>query len=355
MGTQNRVAGGSALPDRDILLADPARYLTGREIPIRAWPRRGLANLVAIVFWIAGAIGGVLLVGLMKPRADSVAAGVAALAVVVITSLASCFLKRFLTRWGAVTFGLSGVKFQSGGMEVFCPWALFTEPGQADFEYSSSFSLRPKPVSVRLPVASASVPMVTASRNTSIIAYGTEIKTRHVQFRSPREIVLKRLGGQEDWKQLVVLLLDLGRALGKPRDPGRLVGGLADLARSAELGLRCPKCGSRFVSRRGNPSILDGKTGYQCNNCRLRMAPLRSRVAIWSLLGIAALLAVATLTLFGFLFVSAGGLEKGLQEIHLTLLVWFLFCMSSVVAGIVELRKPIPIKDVSGFRFDKGL
>jgi hypothetical protein len=346
MGTENRVA--SALPERDILLADPAGYLTGREIQIRAWPRGGLAVLVAVVFWIACAIGGVLLVGLMMPRADSVEAGVAALVVVIIASLAAYLLKRFLTRWGAVTFGLSGVRFQSGGTEVFCPWALFTEPGQADFEYSSSFSLSPKPVSVRLPVAGASVPMVTASRNTSVIAYGTEIKTRHVRFRSPREIVLMRLSGQEDWKNVVVLLLDLGRALGKSRDPGRLVGGLVDLARTAELGLRCPKCGSKFVSRRGSPSILDGKTGYQCNNCRLRMAPLRSRVAIWSLLVIALLLAVATLTLFGMLFVFAGGLEKGVQKIHLTLLVWFLFCMSSVVAAIVELRKPTPIKDFSG-------
>jgi hypothetical protein len=34
------------------------------------------------------------------------------------------------------------------------------------------------------------------------------------------------------------------------------------------------------VSRRGNTSILDGNTGYESNNCRLRMAPLRSRVAI---------------------------------------------------------------------------
>jgi hypothetical protein len=161
-------------------------------------------------------------------------------------------------------------------------------------------------------------------------------------------MLLTRLGGQEDWKHLVVLLLDLGRALGKSRDPNRLVGGLADLARTAELGLRCPKCGSRFVSRRGNPSILDGKTGYQCNNCRLQMAPLRSRVALWSLLGIAVLLSVATLALFALLFVSVGGLEKGIQRIHLTLLVWFLFCVSSVVAAIIELRKPVPIKDGSG-------
>jgi hypothetical protein len=338
----------SALPERDILLADPAGYLTGREITVRAWPRRGLAILVAVAFWIASAIGGVLLVGLVMPRADSVASGVTALVVVIVASVAAYSLKRFLTRWGAVTFGLSGVRFLSGGIEVFCPWALFTEPGQADFEYSSSFSLSPKPVSVRLPVASASVPMVTASRNTLVIAYGTEIKTRHVRFGSPREMLLTRLGGQEDWKQLALLLLDLARALGKSRDPGRLVGGLADLARSAELGLRCPKCGSRFVSRRGSPSILDGKTGYQCNNCRLRMAPLRSRVAIWSLLGIAVLLTMATLTLFGLLFFSVGGLEKGVQKIHLTLLVWFLFCVSSVVAAIVELRKPVPIKDVSG-------
>jgi len=31
--------------------------------------------------------------------------------------------------------------------------------------------------------------------------------------------------------------------------------------------------------------------------------------------------------------------------IHLTVLVWFLFCIACVFAAIAELRKPVPIKD----------
>ncbi|MGO9471249.1 MAG: hypothetical protein ACLQVF_44735 [Isosphaeraceae bacterium] len=338
----------TTLPPRNFLLADAAGYLKREEITIRAWPRRGLAILLAVVVWLALAIGGVVSIGLLIAQADSVAGGVAALIVVIIASLASYWLKRFLTRWGYVNFSVSGVRFQSGGMEVFCPWALFAEPGQPDIQYSSSFSLSPKPVAVVLPVASAHVPMVTASRNGSVIAYGTDIKTRHVRFLSSREIILKQLGGQGDWKYVAPILLDLGRALARSRDAGTLAAGAVGASPPAALGLRCPKCWSRSLSPYGNPSILDGKTAYQCNNCQIRMAPLRSRVAIWSLLGLAILLAVATLTLFGFLFVASGGREHGVQKIHLTLLVWFLFCMLCVVMAIVELRKPIPMKDVGG-------
>jgi hypothetical protein len=336
----------TTLPPRNFLLADAASYLERQEITLRAWPRRFLAVVIAVVVWLASAIGGVVAIGLVMPRADTVAAGIAALIVVIIASLGSFWLKTALTRWGSVNFSASGIRFKSGGTEVYCPWALFTEPGQPDIQFSSSFSLGPKPVAVLLPVASAHVPMVTASRNGSVIAYGTEIKARHVRFPSAREIILKQLGGQGDWKDLAPLLLEVGRARARSGDARTLLAGAAgvDASRAADLGLQCPKCWSRSVSPHGNPSILDGKTGYQCNNCRLRMAPMRSRIALWSLFGIAVLLAVATLILFGLLFLIVGGREHGFQRIHLELLVWFLFCMSCVVVAIVELRKPVPIR-----------
>jgi hypothetical protein len=45
------------------------------------------------------------------------------------------------------------------------------------------------------------------------------------------------------------------------------------------------------------------------------------------------------------LLLFVGGPEKGARKIRLTLLVWFLFCVSCVVAAIVELRQPVPTRD----------
>ena len=288
----------SSLPPPDAVLADPAGYLRRQQITIRAWPRQGVAVLIAVVAWVAIGIGGIATTGALVPHANEVTSLVAALVVVLISSVASYWLGRSLTRFGSVILNDSGARFTSGGTEVFCPWALFSQAGQPDIQLSSSFSMRPMPVAVVLPVASAHVPMVTASRNGSIFAYGTDIRVRHVRFYSPHEIVLKRPRRQDEWNDLAPLLLDLGRALGRERDAGTFARGVVDESRTANLGLSCPKCGSHSVSHRGNPSILDGRTGYQCNNCRLRMAPLRSRVAMWSLLAIASSLAVATLILF---------------------------------------------------------
>jgi hypothetical protein len=336
-------------PARDALLADPAGYLTRHEITFRAWPRRRAAVLVAVVAWIAIAIGGMLAIAVFLPGATEVVSIVVALFAMLIASLVSYLIVRSFSRWGAVILSVSGARFQSGAIEVFCPWALFSAPGQPAIQLNSSFSLHPVPVAVVLPVASALVPLMTASKTGSVIAYGTEIKTWHVRFRSPHEIILKCLGGQEEWKDLAPLLLELGRSLGRTRVAGAGAKAAARLPRAEDLGLRCPKCGSRAVSRRGKPSILDGKTGYQCINCGLQMAPLRSRCAIWSLLAIAIALAVATLILFALLLSFAGGPEKRVQEIHLTihltLLVWFLFCMSCVIAAIIELRRAVPAKE----------
>jgi hypothetical protein len=301
--------------------------------------------LIAIVAWLAIAIGGMVTLGLLLPRADDVTALVAAAIVMLVASAVSYVLGRSLSRRGCAILGISGARFTSGGIEVFCPWPLFSEPGHPDIQLSSSFSLRPLPSAVVLPVASALVPRVTASRNGSIIASGMDIKARHARFNSPHEMILKRLGGRDEWNDLAPLLLDLGRALGRKREAFAVPEAAVSPPRQDGLGLTCPKCGSRAVSPRRNPSILDGKTGYQCDNCRLRMAPLRSRVAIWSLLATAVALAVATLIHFALLFLYAGGPEKGARRIQLTLLVWFLFCVSCVVAAIVELLKPVPTRN----------
>ena len=334
-----------ALPDCDALLADPANFLGHREIAVRAWPRRHAAFLLAVLFWLAFTFGSAATLGRYLPNLGPASATVAALIVVVVASLGSYCLGRFLTRWGSVVISIGGARFVSRRTEVLCPWALFAAPGQPDLRLDSSFALRPQLVAVVLPVASDLVPSVVASRRGFVLAYGMEIKTRHVRFVSPDEIMLMRLGGQVEWKDLARILLDVGRSLTKAQHIGPSAGRVADRPRGHSLVLKCPKCASRDVVRAGKPSLLDGQTGYQCKNCRLRMASLRSRRARLGLMMIAISLAIVTSALFGLLFLVIGGRENQGREIHVIVISWLVSACTCICTGIAELHKPMPIKD----------
>jgi hypothetical protein len=172
-----------------------------------------------------------------------------------------------------------------------------------------------------------------------------EIKARHVRFISHNEILLMRLGGQAEWKDLARILLDVGRSLGRPQHIGPVAGRVANRPREQSLVLKCPKCASRDVVSTGKPSLLDGQIGYQCKNCRIRMAPLRSRRARLGLMMIAISLAVVASALFGLLFLVIGARENQGWEIHVNVIGWLVSVCTFVSAGIAELHKPMPIKD----------
>ena len=126
---------------------------------------------------------------------------------------------------------------------------------------------------------------------------------------------------------------------------GPFAGRVADRPSEQSLVLKCPTCALRDVVRAGEPSLLDGQIGYQCKNCRLRMAPLRSRRARLGLMIIAISLAVVTSALFGLLFLVIGGRENQGGEIHVIVISWLFSACTCVSAGIAELHKPMPIKD----------
>jgi hypothetical protein len=91
----------------------------------------------------------------------------------------------YWVRGGWCVLDDAGVRFIEGGIEVFCPWPLFSAPGQPVIHSAHGRNR------LELPVAAAAVPRVEVRRHDLVGAQGLAVKTRQLYFRSPREAVLR--------------------------------------------------------------------------------------------------------------------------------------------------------------------
>jgi hypothetical protein len=110
-------------------------------------------------------------------------------------------------RGGFCVLNAAGVRLIRGSIEVFCPWSLFSAPGQP-FIHALPGRNR-----LELPVSAASVPLVEARRDDLAIAQGIAVKAHQLYFRSSREVILRNLY-QVKPDDMAWLLLHLGHSLG---------------------------------------------------------------------------------------------------------------------------------------------
>jgi hypothetical protein len=196
-----------AVPNLDHLLADPADYFRYQEVSIGPWRRWAGGIGLGLLFWLGlTALSGILL-GLAGGNPAG-AAGQLRFAMLVIVLPPVCFMSGlYWLRGGWCVLDAAGTRFLHGGIEVFCPWSLFSAPGQPvthPIDGRNQFEL---------PVTAAAVPLVAARRHDMVVAQGLGIKTRQLYFRSLQEVILRSLYRVTS-DELAWLLLHLGRSLG---------------------------------------------------------------------------------------------------------------------------------------------
>jgi hypothetical protein len=201
-----------AVPDLDLLLADPARRLS--EQPITIGPRRRYATatfsslLLAIVNWFC--IWGVFVAlidwrkGPPAQRPDgpfllSLLAGAMLGALV-----AAILFMMWVCRGGQMVLKQEGVELRHRRSVVCCPWALFHAPG---------VPFRPGGGKVLLPIQAEVVPLVELLRKGHLVARGKAIKCQQLKFKGEDRAVLGALYVVRTG-ELAELLLHLGRTLG---------------------------------------------------------------------------------------------------------------------------------------------
>jgi hypothetical protein len=103
--------------------------------------------------------------------------------------------------------------------------------------------------------------------------------------------------------------------------------------------LRCVGCGSDRLIEYGAPSKLDGKKSYKCESCNLEHGPLRSRAVLWSLfvLSSAVFLGCSAYWIYDRFL---GEHKSTFQPVYISIIF-----AAFVAAAIVELRKPVPLRE----------
>jgi hypothetical protein len=196
-----------AVPDLDHLLADPADYFRYQEVTIGPWRRWAGGIGLGILLWLGlMAISGIIL-GLTGGNPAGPVGQFRYAVLVIVLPPVCLLLGMYWMRGGSCVLNAAGARLLHGGIEVFCPWSLFSAPGQPIIH----------PIDGRnqfeLPVTAAAVPLVEARGHDLIIAQGMAIKTRQLHFRSPQEVSLRSLYRVKP-DELAWLLLQLGRSLG---------------------------------------------------------------------------------------------------------------------------------------------
>lgn len=191
------------IPDLSELLADPAAYLSQKEVrigkhkpPLIAF---ALALFLVLVFAFIVSQEGVAQVG--AQRGSWVMAGGCLLFVGVLLYWAwpvHCLL----------VLNQAGVELQYRDITVWCPWAVFNEPGEAIITGTDDFYR-----SIVLPISLAAVPLIEQRREGRVVASGDQVAAKQFAFLaqgqaqlwSPYEANPQEIG----W-----LLLRLGLQLG---------------------------------------------------------------------------------------------------------------------------------------------
>lgn len=103
-------------------------------------------------------------------------------------------------RGGTMTLTEKGVNLTYRGTEVFCPWELFSQPGDARRTHRHR---------VRIPVRSSVVDQVYVKKEGDIVAEGFEVKTKQFWFRDHATAVFCDIY-VVDVSELVPFLYELG-------------------------------------------------------------------------------------------------------------------------------------------------
>lgn len=190
--------------DLEQLLVDPADYFRYQELSIGPWRRWGSGLSLALLLWF----GLFVFMGLSALEVNPPDPVKHFLIAALLLSGPLCFWAAMhWLRGGSCVLDAAGARFVHRGVEVFCPWSLFSGPGQAIIHSHRGRNR------MELPVAAEAVPLVEARRNDVAFAYGMTIKTRQLRFRSADEAILKDLYRVKP-DELAWLLLHLGRSLG---------------------------------------------------------------------------------------------------------------------------------------------
>jgi hypothetical protein len=206
------------IADVESLRADPATYLSQHEVTIG--PRRRWIYATGCAFMLAFALQFLLFLVFVQTMEPPPRGGprpwdrIALLGLLLLVILGvSLMLWLWLLKGGTCVVEASGVRFIKGDSEVFCPWALFTAPGQAVFNDLHGRN------QLELPIAPEAIDRVAAKTNFAVVAEGMDVKTSYCRFRSGRELILANIYRLEP-RELGELLLLLGRRLAPPQKAG---------------------------------------------------------------------------------------------------------------------------------------
>jgi hypothetical protein len=193
----------AVIPDLDELLARPAAVLGRQPLRIGPAPLHRL-GLLAVP---TGAIVGVLAPALFTRNWDGQVARIGLVVGLLLGLL--LLVVALLRRRLEVLLGKEGVEFWHGRRSVWCPWALFSAPGNVLVNSDRLIDC------LTLPVSPQAVPYVELRQDELCQAQGARVKTATFRFTSGDQVMLS--GHYEVVPaQLGSLLLQLGRQLGTP-------------------------------------------------------------------------------------------------------------------------------------------
>ena len=199
MTNVNRQAGtrplAAVVPDCDALLANPAGYLKERELRIGG--RR-------VPWWHFLLPPALLLFGICFPTRLGFALAIAAPVHLGVLIYWAWPVDRELV------LRADGIRFRLRNTAVWCPWSLFSSPGQAFVRRAGWFDTE-----ITLPILYESVRLVVYERDGRVIHKGHHVLSEQFAFLSDHEACVPSVYAMRP-QDLGDLLLHLGRALGGP-------------------------------------------------------------------------------------------------------------------------------------------
>jgi hypothetical protein len=198
------------IPNLEELFSHPEDVLAVQDVTIGPARRYGSGGCMGLLVGLAGAVAAlVALTYLVGPRPgrhpDPVVRTLVLGTPLLILLLSVLFMVRFF-RGGSMVLTARGVELRYRATVVTCPWAVFNTPGQPS---------KPARDRLVLPVSARAVPLVEAWRDGAVIAAGADVKTYQWRLNWDGAAVLKDIYQVSDPLTLGLLLLELGRLLGR--------------------------------------------------------------------------------------------------------------------------------------------